>query len=521
MNEKIISKFESVNKKVSFLKKKILRLKIDSNQIKYKKKLTFIENSLYQKNITLQQISLLRKKVINLFLELREIKNKDLSKYLIQEEIIKRELSIYSCFDDITDIFLLEKKFQEECLLRYNLFYSNKEFDEINSSLDRKKYKKKFTLLKNKKLENERIKQFKEKINLNRSLNYVFLNQLVGDYYFYFYFILSHHLYLEELSSLTCFYHKTKTYDSIKDILNNSKEYLKNKYRIEDIEKFIDLLTNQRIEKFSQENKNVKELVLEDLNKFIDFFILKKRNRIKEEDIIQIFNFLDEKKGANISVSDFIKKFAFLSSKENLMIYFFNRYTNSSYENYENYDFENNIESFFQIFNLFFEKNNIFEKDKLRHSIINTLSSKRNHNELHIHNLNILRTNSKIFLEIDLNESLETLNKYVSDAKDYFLNLRKDHLLIDELFNFPDYKENVFSYLVNSSLSLNNKNILLGDLLFIFDCKSINLTSDYIITQINYNNHNKSLLPRKPETVKKQYDVICDIIFNKKFYKYS
>lgn len=103
MNEQIFIKVERINKKIGFLRKIICKLKINSNQTKYNKKIVFIENSLYKKNLTLEKIYLLRKKIVNLFLVLRKIKNKDLRKYIINNKIIKRELSIYSCFDYIRD----------------------------------------------------------------------------------------------------------------------------------------------------------------------------------------------------------------------------------------------------------------------------------------------------------------------------------------------------------------------------------------------------------------------------------
>lgn len=336
-----------------------------------------------------------------------------------------------------------------------------------------------------------------------------------GDYYFYFYYILFNHSTNYNFSNLKYFYHKTKTYDSIKDILYNSKKFIKNKYKIKDIKKFIDLLANQRIENYSEKN----ELKLEDLDKFIDFFILEKREKIKEEDIIKILDFLELNSISKRGLPDFMKKVAFLSNRENLSIYFFNKYYDI-FDKDGNYDFENNIESFLKLFNLFFDKENIYKKDCLRKSILDTLASKKNYNELYIHNLDILRNKSKIFLEIDLNENLETLNKYVSDAKDHFLDLRKNQPLINELFNFPDYEKNVFSYLSNSSLSLINKNVLLGDLLFIFDCKSLNFPNSYILSRINDKKFNESLPIRKEETIKKQYDIMCDIIFDKKFHKY-
>lgn len=514
MNEQIFIKVERINKKIGFLRKIICKLKINSNQTKYNKKIVFIENSLYKKNLTLEKIYLLRKKIVNLFLELRKIKNKDLRKYIIDYKIIKRELSIYSCFDDITDEVLLEKKFQEECLLRYNICCSRKAFYKYNDSIEDKIYKKYSTLLKNEKLENERRKDFNEKIKLDKYSDYSFLKKLNGDYYYYFYSILIAHFTNNKLSNLESFYHKTKTYDSIKDIINNSKDFIKNKYQIKDIEKFVNLLTNDKVENNFTENK----LELEDLDKFIDFFLFKKRKKIQKEDIIKIFNFSDIH--LNTEVEDVMKKYAYLSNKENLIIYFFNKYCGISSKD-GNYDFEHDVESFLQIFDLFFDKYKIPTENNFKNSIINTLSSKKNYNELYIHNLDILRKRSKIFLEIDLNENLETLNKYVSDAKDHFLDLRKNNPLINELFNFPDYEKNVFSYLSNSSLSLDNKNALLGDLLFIFDCKSLGLPDTYITTRINYKNHNEHLPTRKSETIKKQYDIMCNIIFNKKFYKYS
>ena len=245
MNEQIFIKVERINKKIGFLRKIICKLKINSNQTKYNKKIVFIENSLYKKNLTLEKIYLLRKKIVNLFLELRKIKNKELRKYIINNEIIKRELSIYSCFDDITDEVLLEKKFQEECLLRYNICCSRKAFYKYNNSIEDKIYKKYSTLLKNEKLENERRKDFNEKIKLDKYSDYSFLKKLNGDYYFYFYYILFNHSTNYNFSNLKYFYHKTKTYDSIKDILYNSKDLIKNKYKIKDIEKFIDLMICQ------------------------------------------------------------------------------------------------------------------------------------------------------------------------------------------------------------------------------------------------------------------------------------
>lgn len=506
-----IPEVQKINKKIVFIKKIISKLKIDSNRIKYNKKIVFIENSLYKKNLTSLKIYLLRKKIVNLFLELRKIKNKDLRKYIIDNKIIKRELLIYSCFDDILDEVLLQKRFQEECLLRYNIFYSRKAFYNYNDSLEDKIYKKYLTLVRNEELDNKRRKDFNKKIKLDKYPDYLFLKELNGDAYFYFYHILYNYSINCNLSNLRYFYHKTKTYDSIKDILDNSKDYIKNKYEIENIEEFIDLLSNQRIGNYSKKN----ELELEDLQKFIDFFILENRKKIKEKDIIEILDFLEEK----FVLKDYIKKFAFLSNKENLIIYFYNKYCNI-FDKCGNYDFENNIESFLKILNLFFNDDNIHKRDSLRNSILNTLASKKNYNELYIHNLDILRNKSKIFLEIDLNENLETLNKYISDAKDHFLNLKKNEPLINELFNFPNYEKNVFTYLSNSSLSLNNKNALLGDLLFVFDCKSLNLPNSYILSQINYKNFNKSLPTRKEETIKKQYDIMCDIIYNKKFYNY-
>ncbi len=516
------SKINIINKYLVFIKNKIFNLRIYENKIKYENKLKSIQRMFSHKNLTIKEFdkkSILRKKIIHLYLSLKKIKKKDFISYLNKNSIISRELPIYNYFDEINDDLILKEIFQNECFIRFNLFNSSNSFN-----YDKKKhvYKKGFSLLKNKNILNKQIERFRKEIQFGKNKKYLFLNQLEldKDFYFYFYSITSYQFYLNRLLDFNNFYYKTKPFSSIKGILYNSKNYLK-RYRkftnkeIEDLNKFIKLL------KCSDDLINYKldseksELELEDLDLFIDFFIFNKRNGLEDIKIFKILKFLNFD-FYNVNINKFLLKVAFLSKKENLVNYFYSKYYGSiSFD--VNYDFDNDIKLFFKLFELFFEKYEISKKNKLHQQIMETLESKKNHNELYIYSLNNTRKNSKIFLEIDLTKDLETLNKYVGNAKDYFYKIKNEDLIISELLNFTDNKENAFAYLKDLPINFKNKNIFLSDLLFIFDCISLGLTYEYIYKELNKYNEKMQLPIRKNETIKKYHKIISDIILNKKF----
>lgn len=183
---------------------------------------------------------------------------------------------------------------------------------------------------------------------------------------------------------------------------------------------------------------------------------------------------------------------------------------------FEIYGIYNNINYIFMEFDSFFEANQFSKKDELKEFINMLLKNVYpNNTRLYINTLNPVYKNTNSFLQIDFSMNDEELSKYVINAKKYFETIQNDEIFKNS-FNFNQQVK--FDSLISmKDLTKKDKNRLLGDLLFIFDCKAIGLSNDFIYEQIN---HSDKLDTRKDATISKYANVILDVIHNNRIFSF-
>lgn len=473
-----------INKQISILKIKLNKLNYPN--IKLKDKVTILESSYYKlktKNTSLE-IKRLKKRVKNVFVYLKQCRIKDRKTYLTEKEIINRKLPIYSFFNDIKDDFILRKKFQDECQIRYILFssYINKLEQSIkakklnyvnkNNCMDHKydygysdgcnfsyyrydyhfddstttkysKYQKYLTYVEDKELDKFRIFVIKKLIEKDKLVIYNNFEKLGKNFSYYFYRILNNHYIVNTLDSY----------------------FMEFYYTVEFKKNFQDIL----------------DFNLFNLSDFINIY------KLNEDEINILHNF-----------------FVFLKGNYNI---------NNIYNIIK---MNNNIDYFFKKFDSFFEINQFSKKNELKEYIYMFLKDVcSNDTVLYLNSLNPIYGNSNSFLQIDFSMNDEALCKYVINAKKYFRTIQNDEI-VKNSFNFNQQVK--FNSLTNmEKLTKKDKNRLLGDLLFIFDCKAIGLSNDFILKQINYDSNLES---REEKTMIKYSKIILDVIHNNKIFSF-